>query len=758
MRLKSCPEDFRVTELAEWKEVPDGDFHVYRIEKRKLTTHQALERVRDQIGVAPNDVSFAGLKDRQAITTQFIAVRGKIIQGKVAGVRYDAVGRTNEPLGTGNLLGNRFTVVVRRLTELEAGKARSLAAGVGAWGLPNYYDDQRFGSIKEGQGLPARDMILGDFESAVRRLLTLPARRDPPAEVARKGIIREHWGNWALIARKTRGGNHQALIKDLATHGGDFRGAIRRMSRSKRAVHLLAYQAYIWNETVGRLVQQVLPASSLRQASYACDRHLFWAEPNELTDERYKILNELEVPLIWHRTVASSETVQAAIEATLEAEKLELPHFLVPGVPEAWFKEVPRRVMLKPKDMEVGQPEPDEDSPGFFKVELSFSLPPGAYATLVLMRIFKARPYREEYEIERSWHKFTPVSTKARWRGGEGGRGERHGNPRERSGPDRGERRGGPRERSGPDRGERSEQLRARNDRDRGERSEQPRARNDRDRGERSEQPRARNDRDRGERSEQPRARKDRDRGERSEQPRARNDRDRGKRSEQPRARGQSDQREPDAPEQVELNTAQETEGSEKRNDDTRPAPRRPKKGSKAIPWKGLADKRKRHKKRDVKHDRKLKRERSTWQSKKEKIQRRRDKSSQESQGASPTAELQSSTSPAGVPSTPPASAEAQSQKRGERKNRRKTARKADKKRNKAGGEQSRGPKDKRSKKDRKKSKRDQKPSQKGGKKSDGGAEGKKRSYKKKVKSASKPSSKPASESEPGASAPESAS
>ena len=74
MRLKTTPDDFRVRELLEWEEVPDGDFVVHKLHKEKLSTPEALTMLSRDADVERAKIAYAGLKDRQAVTDQFITI------------------------------------------------------------------------------------------------------------------------------------------------------------------------------------------------------------------------------------------------------------------------------------------------------------------------------------------------------------------------------------------------------------------------------------------------------------------------------------------------------------------------------------------------------------------------------------------------------------------------------------------------------------------------------------------------------------
>ena len=243
MKFKDCPEDFRVRELAAWDEVPGGDYRVYRVRKRKLTTFEAIDRIRNHTGATGQSLSYAGLKDRQSISTQHLAIKERDIRGRIPGLRIDLIGRTDAPLSSRNLRGNHFEIVVRDLEPEEAERYCGRAREVIDCGLPNHFDEQRFGAIRAGQGFIARELIQGSYERALQALLAMPGPYDSQAQLARKVTIRRHWGQWPLIAKQVRGSPLQVMLEDLARNPGHFVPVLNRMPARTRAVHLLAYQA-----------------------------------------------------------------------------------------------------------------------------------------------------------------------------------------------------------------------------------------------------------------------------------------------------------------------------------------------------------------------------------------------------------------------------------------------------------------------------------------------------------------------------------
>ena len=148
--LRSAPADFRVIEDLGFG--PDGvGEHVFvRLEKTGANTAWVAEGLARFCGVAPMAVSYAGMKDRNAITEQTFSVHlpGKATpafeQLALEQVRILEVTRHSRKLNRGALKGNRFEISVRAV-EGDLGALDARVAQVASQGVPNYFGEQRFG-------------------------------------------------------------------------------------------------------------------------------------------------------------------------------------------------------------------------------------------------------------------------------------------------------------------------------------------------------------------------------------------------------------------------------------------------------------------------------------------------------------------------------------------------------------------------------------------------------------------------------------
>jgi tRNA pseudouridine13 synthase len=145
----STPETFVVEEIPAYLPSGEGTHTYLWIEKRDLSTPEALKRLARALNVSDRDIGYAGMKDRRATTRQWVSVPGVEPQAALAvnveGLRVLEARRHGNKLRVGHLKGNRFEVV---LTELGAGEAEAIEAELRALaerGVPNAYGPQRFG-------------------------------------------------------------------------------------------------------------------------------------------------------------------------------------------------------------------------------------------------------------------------------------------------------------------------------------------------------------------------------------------------------------------------------------------------------------------------------------------------------------------------------------------------------------------------------------------------------------------------------------
>jgi len=206
--LKATAEDFQVDEVLDIPLSGDGEHLWLWVEKRGLNTEEAARRLAKAAGVPLRTVSYAGLKDRQALTRQWFSIQlpGKADPDMTAAqndtLRILKSVRHKRKLQRGAHSANGFTL---RLSQLQADKAglEQRLEQIRQLGIPNYFGTQRFG-YQGGNLGEARDY-------AARQ--ALPEQRNVRSRLL--STARSYLFNQVLAARVAEGSWNRAQVGDL---------------------------------------------------------------------------------------------------------------------------------------------------------------------------------------------------------------------------------------------------------------------------------------------------------------------------------------------------------------------------------------------------------------------------------------------------------------------------------------------------------------------------------------------------------------
>jgi len=385
MRLKQRPEDFQVTESWRFDPAPRGEWFVYVMDKQKLSTFEAVDRLCARAKVKHADVSYCGLKDKQGRTTQLVAVRGKPVEIQDPDLRLKPVGRSAEPLSAENTTSNRFAVTVRDLSAEDLALLPASVAEVQRLGVVNYFDSQRFGSLKHGQGFLVKELMRGEFELALRNYLAHPSALDETPDARVKAFWKENWGDWRRVPSIPGAERYDPIIRWLRKHPQDYLGAFLRTEPRWRGLQVFTYQSWLWNEGVKQYLRDVVGVAKLTAIRYQAGTLLF---PRALDGAEADLLRERTFPLLAPDSKIDDPRVRAAALSVLAREGQTLASLQIPGTDQIHFDHEERPLLSFPGRLVVGEAREDEMNRGRMRANVAFTLPPGAYATLVVKRLF----------------------------------------------------------------------------------------------------------------------------------------------------------------------------------------------------------------------------------------------------------------------------------------------------------------------------------------------------------------------------------
>ncbi len=147
--FRQSVRDFVVEEIPLYSWSGMGEHLILHVRKKELTTWEMLEIVASYLGIKTKEIGYAGLKDKNAMTKQFISVH-KIHADKMALFSHEKIKIIethyhDNKIRMGHLKGNRFFIRLKKVTPLAAKMIEQALGQIKKSGMPNFFGYQRFG-------------------------------------------------------------------------------------------------------------------------------------------------------------------------------------------------------------------------------------------------------------------------------------------------------------------------------------------------------------------------------------------------------------------------------------------------------------------------------------------------------------------------------------------------------------------------------------------------------------------------------------
>ena len=244
-RLKSKFEDFQVSEISL---VPllfpkrSAEYTYLWLKKIGLTTFDAQEIIAEYFRVCQSEVNAEGLKDEDAITSQIISIKKLLNKEEINNFNKkfkltkptlkieDIIGYGKESVNKRLLHGNSFKLTVRNLSKITAHKFRDCISNTRLFSLINYYDNQRFGL----PGGPYNTHLIG------------------------KSIVESDWEKAFFEYKRS-----EIIIKKnnflirKPTSSNDYKNFLKTISPKKMSFFVSSYNSYLWNKKASSLMERL---------------------------------------------------------------------------------------------------------------------------------------------------------------------------------------------------------------------------------------------------------------------------------------------------------------------------------------------------------------------------------------------------------------------------------------------------------------------------------------------------------------------
>ncbi|KAF0220390.1 MAG: tRNA pseudouridine13 [Geobacteraceae bacterium] len=381
--IKETPEDFLVAEIPLYQPCGEGEHTYATIEKRGVTTLEAVRRIARAVNVSDRDIGYAGMKDAKGVTRQTVSIPRvapeRLLPLELPGVVVLSAIPHRNKLKLGHLAGNRFRIRVRGAAEDALERAEAVLAVLRVRGVPNCFGAQRYGA-QGNSHLIGRALLIMDYKSAVDAIIGDPAKVNDERwrsaiEAYLHGDLEESLRLFPAHCRPERD-----MLQRLVKQPGSFEKALHAIHPRLKKLYLSAFQSFLFDQV-------------LEKRFDAFDRvmagDLAWKHDNGacflVEDEGAEALRAEQIqisptgPMFGYRMKLPQGKQLELEEELLRGEGLTPESFNLSGGMKLEGERRPLRVPLE-------EPRVTQDGAGLV---LEFSLPKGSYATSVLREIMK---------------------------------------------------------------------------------------------------------------------------------------------------------------------------------------------------------------------------------------------------------------------------------------------------------------------------------------------------------------------------------
>jgi tRNA pseudouridine13 synthase len=243
-KIKQINEDFIVDEVSlkpDFYNSNKSSFSYLWIKKRGMTTFEALEILRKEFELQQKSISHQGLKDEDGVTSQLISIRKIIFQRDLDkfNLKYkigdfqiqieNILGYGKKELAPRLLHGNKFKLVIRNLNKKEAESFYKFCQNNRLISFINYYDKQRFGIV----GGPYNTHLIG------------------------KGIAKQDWVKAYKEFKKSKNNDLFSLLPPKKIDSNNCKKFFKQLNFNQVHFFIPSYNSYLWNKKVNNYINKI---------------------------------------------------------------------------------------------------------------------------------------------------------------------------------------------------------------------------------------------------------------------------------------------------------------------------------------------------------------------------------------------------------------------------------------------------------------------------------------------------------------------
>ncbi len=402
--IKASADDFVVDEISS-PPTPaiDGRYTIVALRVRNWETNRLVRELARALHISRRRIGFAGTKDKRALTTQLFSfenVPPETIKAlRMKDVEVLDVSRSGRPLEIGDLVGNRFQIVVRDLT-VAVDRVNSIAEETARQirsfgGFPNFFGIQRFGSVRAITHVVGRHIVRGEFKEAVQTYVANPIEGEGSESYEVRAALRDTGDVHAALRSYPKSyGFEKAILNRLASRPDDYVAALQVLPFNLLLMFVHGYQSYLFNRVLSERLRRGLPIHEPVAGDLVLPADRRGLPDRDRTidvtcDNLDRVADRCREGKAWVSAILFGSESEFAggevgqIEKEIVAtEGLRPEDFIIPDIPRISSKGSRREILAPLHDFSI--------RPTAGELNISFASSRGSYATCLVREFTKA--------------------------------------------------------------------------------------------------------------------------------------------------------------------------------------------------------------------------------------------------------------------------------------------------------------------------------------------------------------------------------
>ncbi len=410
-KLRTTPEDFVVREVSNYPPKKEkGRFTIADVTVTNWETNHLVRDMSNWLHISRQRIGFAGTKDKRARTTRLMSFynipKEELSKVKLKDVEIENIYVSGRPIKIGNLIGNRFEIIVRNIDKkIKSNSIKDIASAIEKYGgFPNFYGIQRFGIVRPITHIVGKYIVNDDFENAVMSYVANPMDgEDEESYELRKQLEKTHDFAEALKSYPNKLNFEKAMLNKLVVDQKDFVGALKELPKNLLTMFVYAYQSHLFNRILSDRIRKKIPLNEAIVGDIVLPirKGMINQEYIRVKESNIEKINiqisrgkaAVSSVLFGSDSVFSDGEMGEIEHKIIDSEKIDPRGFIIPDIPyiSSSGSRHPILAFVKDLDFKLFDDELNKNKKALI---LKFELLKGCYATSLLREFMKTDDIR----------------------------------------------------------------------------------------------------------------------------------------------------------------------------------------------------------------------------------------------------------------------------------------------------------------------------------------------------------------------------